>query len=127
MDIAAAILADAYKPKGINGASGIARHGREVEYATELWLEGPSAFWLHPEGPLSDTTPDEWLEKQPKPDPIDPMLAQIGAAYSYAGLLNTGSHMAAFQQGYLQSQSSALQQGLSNNLFAGIIRQNAGS
>lgn len=48
----------------INGASGVPVHGRETEYATELWLEGPSAFWLHPEGPLSDKTPEEWKAEQ---------------------------------------------------------------
>lgn len=48
----------------VNGSGGIPRKGREVEYATELWLEGPSAFWLHPEGPLSDTTPNEYREAQ---------------------------------------------------------------
>lgn len=31
---------------------------------TEEWLETPSAFWLHPEGPLSNTTREEWLIKQ---------------------------------------------------------------
>lgn len=45
----------------VNGGGGIPIAGREVEYATELWLDSPSAFWLHPEGPLSDKTPDEWL------------------------------------------------------------------
>lgn len=47
-----------------NGSSGIPVAGREVEYATELWLQGPSAFWLHPEGPLSDKTREEWLEER---------------------------------------------------------------
>lgn len=51
----------------VNGGGGIPREGRERAYATELWLDGPSAFWLHPEGPLSDTTPDEWRAKQPEP------------------------------------------------------------
>ena len=46
----------------LNGVNGIAIKGREKEYATELWLEGPTAFWLHPYGPLSNTTPDEWRE-----------------------------------------------------------------
>ena len=31
------------------------------------WLEDPTLFWLHPEGPLSDTTPEEWLRKNPAP------------------------------------------------------------
>ncbi|WP_158514461.1 hypothetical protein [Sphingopyxis macrogoltabida] len=48
----------------IDGHDGVAVTGRADAYATALWLEGPSAFWLHPEGPLSDTTPDEWREKQ---------------------------------------------------------------
>lgn len=56
----------------INGASGIPLTGREVEYATELWLEDPCAFFLHPEGPLSETTPEEWLAKQPARWTIDP-------------------------------------------------------
>ena len=38
---------------------------------TAAWLKHPTAFWLHPEGPLSDTTPEEWLAKNsPKPEPI---------------------------------------------------------
>lgn len=53
----------------INGSAGIALAGREAEYATELWLDDPGAFFLHPEGPLSETTPEEWLAKQPKPAP----------------------------------------------------------
>lgn len=43
-------------------------HGRtptDREIDTAMWLKDPSAFWLHPEGPLSDTTPEEWLAKQP--------------------------------------------------------------
>ena len=48
----------------INGGGGIPFPGREVEYAIELWLDGPSAFWLHPKGPLSDQTPDEWRVEQ---------------------------------------------------------------
>lgn len=47
-----------------NGASGIPREGREAEYATQMWLDDPTAFFLHPEGPLSDKTPDEWREEQ---------------------------------------------------------------
>jgi hypothetical protein len=48
----------------VNGSGGIPRQGREKEYATELWLDDPTAFFLHPEGPLSDTTPDEWKAKR---------------------------------------------------------------
>lgn len=49
-----------------HGSDGIPRQGHEAQYAEELWLEGPSAFWLHPEGPDSDTTPEEWLAKKPE-------------------------------------------------------------
>lgn len=40
---------------------------REID--TAMWLKNPSAFWLHPEGPLSDTTPEEWLAKQKPAEP----------------------------------------------------------
>jgi hypothetical protein len=36
----------------------------EAAYLTAMWLESPSAFWLHPEGPLSDKSPGEWREEQ---------------------------------------------------------------
>jgi hypothetical protein len=46
-----------------NGSDGIPLFGKTEAYATEMWLDDPSAFWLHPEGPLSETTPDEWRAK----------------------------------------------------------------
>lgn len=52
------------------GAAGIPEHGKEVEYATELWLENPKAFWCHPEGPLSETTPEEWRIKQARKEAL---------------------------------------------------------
>lgn len=83
----------------INGASGIPIQGREVEYATELWLKGPSAFWLHPEGPLSDKTPEEWkAEQEAKRREVSARYANLGNAYSNAALAQ---------------QQSALQQALS--------------
>lgn len=36
----------------------------ESRLRIEGWLKHPTAFWLHPEGPLSDTTPEQWLAKQ---------------------------------------------------------------
>lgn len=70
----------------VNGSGGIPRNGREKEYATEMWLDDPSAFFLHPEGPLSDTTPEEWLAKQPKP-PEPPPWTNAFANASYQAQL----------------------------------------
>jgi len=92
-----------------NGGGGIPRKGREVEYATELWLDGPSAFWLHPEGPLSETTPDEWKAKQPKQQPIDILAnmarAQMHQAQAQSGLIGYGSmqRLANMQQNQLMN------------------------
>lgn len=58
----------------VNGSGGIPREGREKEYATEMWIDDPSAFFLHPEGPLSDTTPEEWIAKQPRRPAPHPMM-----------------------------------------------------
>jgi hypothetical protein len=52
-------------PTGDYGADGIPREGMTERYATALWRDDPSAFWLHPEGPLSDTTPDEYFVPEP--------------------------------------------------------------
>lgn len=49
----------------MNGSGGIAVAGMEEEYATEMWLENPSAFWLHPLGPLSDVTPSQYKRRTP--------------------------------------------------------------
>lgn len=86
----AVILRDAelVKKPDIDGASGIAIAGREEAYATKLWLEGPSAFWLHPEGPLSDTTAEEWLARnRPKePEPVARFIAATNTNYAARGL-----------------------------------------
>lgn len=86
----------------INGGGGIPRKGREAAYAAELWLDGPSAFWLHPEGPLSETTPDEWRAKQPKPAPM--------AQAQYAGMLSQNPYANAG----LMSQYADYQRALMN-------------
>lgn len=53
-------LADSVPPCPVEAMSNLS-----VQDKLELkaWLADPSLFWLHPEGPLSDTTPDEWLAK----------------------------------------------------------------
>ena len=48
------------------GSSGVPVKGSEAEYATELWLDNPAAFFLHPLGPLSDVTPEQWKERRVK-------------------------------------------------------------
>lgn len=85
----------------VNGGGGIPIAGREVEYATELWLDSPSAFWLHPEGPLSDTTPDEWRAKQAKEE------AERKAAWAQnplAGLANAGMIQSGLAAQLMQAQ-----------------------
>lgn len=47
---------------GIGGAA--LRRDPPMPDLTPQWLETPTAFWLHPEGPLSDTTREEWLAKE---------------------------------------------------------------
>lgn len=91
-------------PQALNGSGGIPLKGREAEYATELWLEGPSAFWLHPEGPLSETTPDEWQAKQPKSPEIDPVELAIAAAAQARGMYPY-TQLAAYQNSQLQAQA----------------------
>lgn len=99
----------------VNGSDGIPREGREVEYATELWLNGPSAFWLHPEGPLSETTPDEWREKVAKERAAreatktvrQRMIDQLNAQYACSGLLQSSLYRQAIQrnsQNYYQNR-----------------------
>jgi hypothetical protein len=34
--------------------------GVGIPLDTALWLNNPSAFWLNPDGPLSDLTPKDW-------------------------------------------------------------------
>lgn len=82
----------------MNGASGIPREGREAEYATELWLEGPSAFWLHPEGPLSETTPNEYLAKRKRVEnhPQNAQIQSLMGAYANAGLHQSAYAVSAY-------------------------------
>lgn len=96
-----------------NGGGGIPRKGREKEYATDLWLDGPSAFWLHPEGPLSEATPGEWLAKQPKKqEPIDLIgniaRAQMAQAQSQISLNSYGTlqQLAQMQQNQLANRQN---------------------
>lgn len=110
-------------PVTINGASGIAVARREREYATQLWLDNPLAFWLHPEGPLSDLTPDEWRAKQPKPAPVDEAISAINAKFQAQGLLY-GSY--AQQSAMLQLQNYQWQSQLAaQQLHAGQQRANS--
>jgi hypothetical protein len=80
----------------VYGSDGIPLDGRTSEYATALWLEGPSAFWLHPEGPLSDTTPDEWQAKRD----AERKNADLAAAQNPWA----NAYMQAAQNPYLASQ-----------------------
>lgn len=101
-------------PPSAYGSSGIPRQGKEVEYATASWRECPTAFWLHPEGPLSDSTPDEYFANLPDEAPVDQLMANCAAS----GLLHSGSAMAAYQNAYNSAlayqQYAANQYGLSN-------------
>ena len=115
-----------------HGADGIPRQGREVEYATQLWLDGPSAFWLHPEGPLSETTPDEWLAKRAEEDRRrrEAEAQNPLAAYARLGLLQNSAGCMAYQQSAMLNarNMAGLQTGLSsmlgastNRLFGGLF------
>lgn len=94
------------------GSDGIPLSGKVEEYATELWLDDPSAFWLNPEGPLSETTPDEYRakiaerEKQRRAAIAQDPLHNLASA----GLLNNGfaqNYYAQMQQSaFIQSQLS---------------------
>lgn len=48
----------------ILGNAGVAITGREERYALSLWLQEPSAFWLHPEGPLSNKPVEQWQRER---------------------------------------------------------------
>ena len=48
-------------PTGDYGACGIGRAGMDATYSAALWRDNPTAFWLHPEGPLADSTPGEFF------------------------------------------------------------------
>lgn len=94
----------------VNGSAGIPRDGRELEYATELWLDDPGAFFLHPEGPLSETTPEEWkakqhakaeeLEKARSPLPIPRPGLYSGMENQYASLSNQYASLRNVQRAY---------------------------
>lgn len=45
------------------------RNGVSLQDRLELtaWLKDPSLFWLHPLGPLSNVTPEEWLAENQWP------------------------------------------------------------
>jgi ferric-dicitrate binding protein FerR (iron transport regulator) len=88
-----------------HGSDGIPRRGHEDDYATQLWLGGPSAFWLHPEGPLSETTPAEWLAMREKEEQerAAERLRNPYANMAAAGLSQAAA-MQAFQNNYLQAQ-----------------------
>jgi hypothetical protein len=96
----------------IHGSDGIPLRGHEAEYAAELWLEGPSAFWLHPEGPLSETTPEEWLAKQEAgADARRELETQKALADPYAqSLLALARHGIGLQSGLSQAHLNALAQ-----------------
>jgi hypothetical protein len=96
------------------GASGIAREGMEERYATALWRDDPSAFFLHPEGPLSDTGPKEYFV--PRPDLHD-MPNYLMNAYNDRGLLSSGAYLQAVvgcQTGLSQSRYN---HGISNGIM----------
>lgn len=83
-------------PTGDYGADGIPREGMAETYATAMWRDDPSAFWLHPEGPLSDTTPDEYFVPRPEPTERD-MLNRQYAAQGMLGGYQQASAMAQYQ------------------------------
>ena len=82
----------------VHGSGGIPREGHAEAYATELWLENPLAFWLHPEGPLSDTTPEEWLAKQPKVYGETLTVVAGESEWILQGLSGSATHQKAFAQ-----------------------------
>ena len=98
-------------PTGNYGADGIPREGMAETYATAMWRDDPSAFWLHPEGPLSDTTPEEYFVPRPEPTVVDIMNRQ----YSSQGLLSSYSQAKAFQ---LAAQYQSANYGNQNNQYA---------
>ena len=58
-------------PTGDYGACGIGRTGMDATYSAALWRDNPTAFWLHPEGPLADSTPGEFFKSAPAPVVLD--------------------------------------------------------
>jgi hypothetical protein len=93
-------------PTGSYGSGGIPRDGMEERYSTALWRDGPSAFWLHPEGPLSNKTPKQYFK--PKPAPVythdrwgNPYANSLGSLASISQLAQIAQY---------QSQASMLAQ-----------------
>jgi len=91
-----------------NGSDGMPLAGRSEEYATEMWLDDPSAFWLHPEGPLSETTPDEWRAKQAERErKRREAMAQNPYANAYAQMAASQLNgLAAYQQSSLMQATN---------------------
>ena len=83
------------------GASGIARDGMAKRYATAMWRDNPAAFFLHPEGPLSDAAPDDYFV----PRPVVPLgmvlVDSLNGCRQNAGL--TGAGMPDTYRGWLIS------------------------
>lgn len=107
-------------PTGNYGADGIPREGMAETYATAMWRDDPAAFWLHPEGPLSETTPDEYFVPRPEPTARD-MLNRQYAAQGMLGGYQQASAMTQYQQHQL-AQSSALVNAYSNHPGSGALQ-----
>lgn len=99
-----------------NGSDGIPLNGKTEEYATELWLQGPSAFWLHPEGPLSDTTPEEWLAKK-EAERLERLESSPVPRYAPSIYANAGMQ----QSGLMAQYQNALHQTTSANLYGNYL------
>lgn len=110
-------------PTGNYGADGIPREGMEERYATALWRDNPTAFWLHPEGPLSDTAPGEYfVAEPPRPD------LSVLQNYHALGLMNSSAATRAQMAQYNSQQQSALNRhminqaaGLQSLIYGGIF------
>lgn len=93
----------------VHGSDGIPRDGHAEAYATQLWLDDPIAFWLHPEGPLSDKTPDEWRAEQAE-------IAKARQDWNYRQSAQSTAYMMAslqLQQMQFQNQYALYQNQLS--------------
>ena len=100
--------------EAVNGSAGIPRAGREKAYATELWLDDPTAFFLHPEGPLSETTPDEWRAKQAERRAKNAIPAGIYDPRSVAAMMQQHSLAMAAQQNVYLNCLAGQQYGMAN-------------
>lgn len=114
-------------PSSDYGASGIPRQGKEVEYATALWCECPSAFWLHPEGPLSDTTPDEYLATLPEPTSLgEPAMSWL-ACYAAQGMAQSGAAMSPYNAQIFAAHAQWRAYANTRNLSSGLYVRVANS